>query len=106
MVAEKPATFACGTGGVARAIRSDGIDLRGIARRKVGCPSAGRSDEARRRTSGSVRRWVWEGGMQTIFTRAKLAVYWVDRLKIAALQRKARIVEPSGGNQQKVVKAK
>jgi ABC-type sugar transport system ATPase subunit len=39
-------------------------------------------------------------------TRARLAGYWVDRLKIAALQRKARIVELSGGNQQKVVVAK
>ncbi|HYM02365.1 MAG TPA: sugar ABC transporter ATP-binding protein [Stellaceae bacterium] len=39
-------------------------------------------------------------------TRNKLASYWVDRLKIAALQRKARIVELSGGNQQKVVIAK
>jgi ABC-type sugar transport system ATPase subunit len=38
--------------------------------------------------------------------RNKLANYWVDRLKIAALQRKARIVELSGGNQQKVVIAK
>jgi ABC-type sugar transport system ATPase subunit len=38
--------------------------------------------------------------------RNKLAGYWVDRLKIAALQRKARIVELSGGNQQKVVIAK
>jgi ABC-type sugar transport system ATPase subunit len=38
--------------------------------------------------------------------RSKLANYWVDRLKIAALQRKARIVELSGGNQQKVVIAK
>ncbi len=38
--------------------------------------------------------------------RNKLASYWVDRLKIAALQRKARIVELSGGNQQKVVIAK
>jgi ABC-type sugar transport system ATPase subunit len=38
--------------------------------------------------------------------RNKLATYWVDRLKIAALQRKARIVELSGGNQQKVVIAK
>jgi ABC-type sugar transport system ATPase subunit len=38
--------------------------------------------------------------------RAKLANYWVDRLKINALQRKARIVELSGGNQQKVVLAK
>jgi ABC transporter len=34
--------------------------------------------------------------------RNKLAGYWVERLKIAALQRKARIVELSGGNQQKV----
>jgi ABC-type sugar transport system ATPase subunit len=40
------------------------------------------------------------------FKRAKLANYWVERLKIAALQRKARIVELSGGNQQKVVIAK
>ena len=39
-------------------------------------------------------------------TRGKLADYWVNRLKIAALQRKARIVELSGGNQQKVVVAK
>ncbi len=39
-------------------------------------------------------------------TRNKLASYWIDRLKIAALQRKARIVELSGGNQQKVVIAK
>jgi ABC-type sugar transport system ATPase subunit len=38
--------------------------------------------------------------------RGKLASYWVERLKIAALQRKARIVELSGGNQQKVVIAK
>src|SRR5262249_16178134 len=36
----------------------------------------------------------------------KLADYWVDRLKISALQRKAKIVELSGGNQQKVVVAK
>jgi ABC-type sugar transport system ATPase subunit len=40
------------------------------------------------------------------FKRGTLANYWVDRLKIAALQRKARIVELSGGNQQKVVIAK
>jgi ABC-type sugar transport system ATPase subunit len=40
------------------------------------------------------------------FMRNKLAGYWVDRLKIATLQRKARIVELSGGNQQKVVIAK
>jgi ABC-type sugar transport system ATPase subunit len=39
-------------------------------------------------------------------TRDKLAGYWVDRLKIVALQRKARIVELSGDNQQKVVIAK
>jgi ABC-type sugar transport system ATPase subunit len=38
--------------------------------------------------------------------RSRLANYWVDRLKINALQRKARIVELSGGNQQKVVLAK
>ncbi len=38
--------------------------------------------------------------------RNTLASYWVERLKIAALQRKARIVELSGGNQQKVVIAK
>jgi ABC-type sugar transport system ATPase subunit len=38
--------------------------------------------------------------------RAKLANYWVDRLKISTLQRKAKIVELSGGNQQKVVVAK
>ncbi len=40
------------------------------------------------------------------FTRNKLANYWIERLKIAALLRKARIVELSGGNQQKVVIAK
>ena len=39
-------------------------------------------------------------------TRSKLANYWVERLNIAALQRTARIVELSGGNQQKVVIAK
>ncbi len=39
-------------------------------------------------------------------TRNKLANYWVERLKIAALRRKVRIVELSGGNQQKVVIAK
>jgi ABC-type sugar transport system ATPase subunit len=38
--------------------------------------------------------------------RSKLANYWVERLKINALQRRARIVELSGGNQQKVVLAK
>src|ERR1700728_2507123 len=40
------------------------------------------------------------------FIRNKLASYWIERLKIAALLRKARIVELSGGNQQKVVIAK
>jgi ABC-type sugar transport system ATPase subunit len=38
--------------------------------------------------------------------RSQLANYWVERLKISALQRKARIVELSGGNQQKVVISK
>jgi len=38
--------------------------------------------------------------------RGKLANYWVDRLKIGALQRRAKIIELSGGNQQKVVLAK
>ncbi|HYM29770.1 MAG TPA: sugar ABC transporter ATP-binding protein [Candidatus Cybelea sp.] len=38
--------------------------------------------------------------------RGKLAGYWVERLKISALQRRAKIVELSGGNQQKVVVAK
>ncbi len=38
--------------------------------------------------------------------RSKVANYWIERLKISALQRKARIVELSGGNQQKVVIAK
>jgi len=38
--------------------------------------------------------------------RNKLASYWVERLKISALQRRAKIVELSGGNQQKVVVAK
>ena len=38
--------------------------------------------------------------------RSKLASFWVERFKISALQRKARIVELSGGNQQKVVIAK
>jgi len=38
--------------------------------------------------------------------RSKLANYWVERFKISALQRSARIVELSGGNQQKVVIAK
>jgi ABC-type sugar transport system ATPase subunit len=38
--------------------------------------------------------------------RNQLAGHWVERLKINALQRKAKIVELSGGNQQKVVVAK
>jgi ABC-type sugar transport system ATPase subunit len=38
--------------------------------------------------------------------RSKLANYWVERLNISALQRSARIVELSGGNQQKVTLAK
>ncbi len=38
--------------------------------------------------------------------RGQLANYWVERLKISALRQKARIVELSGGNQQKVVIAK
>jgi ABC-type sugar transport system ATPase subunit len=38
--------------------------------------------------------------------RSKLANYWVERLKISALQRRAKIIELSGGNQQKVVVAK
>ena len=38
--------------------------------------------------------------------RKRLSDYWVERLKISALQRKARIVELSGGNQQKVTVAK
>jgi ABC-type sugar transport system ATPase subunit len=38
--------------------------------------------------------------------RSQLANYWVNRLKISTLQRKAKIVELSGGNQQKVVVAK
>ena len=49
------------------------------------------------------------GGFSFLLSRArrsKLANYWVERLKINALQRKARIVELSGGNQQKVVLAK
>jgi ABC-type sugar transport system ATPase subunit len=46
------------------------------------------------------------GFLTSRFMRNKLAAYWVERLKIAALQRKARIVELSGGNQQKVVIAK
>ena len=50
-----------------------------------------------------------EAGWQFLLSglvRNKLASYWVQRLKIGALQRKAKIVELSGGNQQKVVIAK
>ncbi|KRQ15802.1 sugar ABC transporter ATP-binding protein [Bradyrhizobium manausense] len=50
-----------------------------------------------------------KGGFSFLLSRArraKLATYWVDRLKISALQRKAKIIELSGGNQQKVVLAK
>jgi ABC-type sugar transport system ATPase subunit len=49
------------------------------------------------------------GGWRFLLSRAgrsQLANYWVQRLKISTLQRKARIVELSGGNQQKVVVAK
>jgi ABC-type sugar transport system ATPase subunit len=38
--------------------------------------------------------------------RTALANHWVERLNISALQRDAKIVELSGGNQQKVVVAK
>ena len=38
--------------------------------------------------------------------RDKLASTWIDRLRINTLKRRARIVELSGGNQQKVVVAK
>ncbi|MGP0058884.1 MAG: sugar ABC transporter ATP-binding protein [Beijerinckiaceae bacterium] len=38
--------------------------------------------------------------------RSRLADHWVERLKITALQRKAKIIELSGGNQQKVMVAK
>jgi ABC-type sugar transport system ATPase subunit len=38
--------------------------------------------------------------------RSLLSNLWVERLKISALQRKARMIELSGGNQQKVVIAK
>jgi ABC-type sugar transport system ATPase subunit len=50
-------------------------------------------------------RWGWSFLLSRV-RRSKLANYWVERLKINALQRKARIVELSGGNQQKVVLAK
>jgi ABC-type sugar transport system ATPase subunit len=38
--------------------------------------------------------------------RNELASHWGERLKISTLQRKAKIIELSGGNQQKVVLAK
>ena len=56
-----------------------------------------------------VGRLATRSGFSFLLSRArrsKLANYWVERLKINALQRKARIVELSGGNQQKVVLAK
>jgi len=56
-----------------------------------------------------VGKLATRGGFSYLLSRArrsKLANYWVERLKINALQRKARIVELSGGNQQKVVLAK
>jgi ABC-type sugar transport system ATPase subunit len=48
-------------------------------------------------------------GFSFLLARARrsiLANYWVERLKISALKRKAKIIELSGGNQQKVVLAK
>ncbi len=56
-----------------------------------------------------VGKLATKAGWQFLLSRAmrsKLAGYWVERLKINALQRRARIVELSGGNQQKVVIAK
>ena len=56
-----------------------------------------------------VGRLATRSGFSFLLSRArrsKLANYWVERLKINALQRKAKIVELSGGNQQKVVLAK
>ena len=56
-----------------------------------------------------VGRLATRSGFSFLLSRArrsKLANYWVERLKINALQRKARIIELSGGNQQKVVLAK
>ena len=54
-------------------------------------------------------RLATKWGFSFLLSRAardKLANYWVERFKVAALQRRARIVELSGGNQQKVVIAK
>ena len=57
-----------------------------------------------------VGRLATKAGWTLLAVEARCATswptYWVERLKIAALQRKARIVELSGGNQQKVVVAK
>jgi ABC-type sugar transport system ATPase subunit len=56
-----------------------------------------------------IGRLATQAGSSFLLSRArrsKLANYWVERLKINALQRMARIVELSGGNQQKVVLAK
>jgi ABC-type sugar transport system ATPase subunit len=56
-----------------------------------------------------VGRLATRSGFSFLLSRAKrskLANYWVERLKINALQRKAKIIELSGGNQQKVVLAK
>jgi ABC-type sugar transport system ATPase subunit len=54
-------------------------------------------------------RLATRGGWRFLVSRAqrkRLSDYWVERLKISALQRKARIIELSGGNQQKVTVAK
>lgn len=56
-----------------------------------------------------VGKLATRAGWSFLLSRAKrreLANHWVERLKIAALQRKAKIIELSGGNQQKVVIAK
>jgi len=56
-----------------------------------------------------VGRLATRAGFSFLLSRArrsKIANYWVERLKINALQRKAKIIELSGGNQQKVVLAK
>jgi ABC-type sugar transport system ATPase subunit len=56
-----------------------------------------------------VGRLATRAGFSFLLSRArrsKIANYWVERLKINALQRKAKIIELSGGNQQKVVLAR
>jgi ABC-type sugar transport system ATPase subunit len=56
-----------------------------------------------------IGRLATRNGWRLLLSRAgrsKLASYWVERLKISALQRRAKIIELSGGNQQKVVVAK